>query len=47
MYTCTSHFREAATCKSNKSQRAQCLKINCSGVDLNFLGIVVEISRIT
>lgn len=45
-YTRTSHFREAATCKSNKSQCTQCLKTNHSSVDLNFLGIVAEISRV-
>lgn len=30
----------------NKSQCAQCLKINHSSVDFNFLGIVAEISRV-
>lgn len=43
---CTSHFREAATCQTNKSQCAQCLKINRSSIELNFLGIVAEISRV-
>lgn len=42
----TSHFQEAATCKSNKSQCTQRLKINHSSVDLNFLGIVAEISNV-
>lgn len=44
--THTSHFKGAATCQSNKSQCAQCLKINYSSVDLNFLGIVTEIFRV-
>lgn len=39
-------LERAATCKANKSQCTQSVKINRNCVDFNFLGIVAEISQV-